>query len=61
MADVDDLTRVLACVNTALAYFKLSDDKADGEARGALRFLYNRGYKKVAKKHLMIDFQRARI
>lgn len=51
MADVDDLTRVLACVNTALAYFKLSDDKADGEARGALRFLYNRGYKKVAKKH----------
>lgn len=51
MAATDDITRKLACVNTALAYHKLCDDKRDGEARGALRFLYARGYKKVLKKY----------
>ena len=51
MTAEDDVTRVLACMNTALAWHKLSDDKADGEARGALRFLYSRGYKKVLQKH----------
>lgn len=50
MAAVDDITRMLACVNTALAYHKLCDDKRDGDARGVLRFLYSRGYKKVLKK-----------
>ena len=51
MTAEDDVTRVLASMNTALAWHKLSDDKADGEARGALRFLYSRGYKKVLQKH----------
>ena len=51
MTQEDDVTRVLACVNTALAYHKLSDDRQDGDARGALRFLYSRGYKKVLAKH----------
>ena len=51
MTEKDEITSVLACANTALAYFKLSDDKADKDARGALRFLYNGGYKKVVKKH----------
>ena len=51
MADTDETTRLLACVNTALAYFKLEDDRRDGEARGALRFLYKKGYKKVLAKH----------
>lgn len=51
MTEKDEITSVLACANTALAYFKLSDDKADKDARGALRFLYNGGYKRVVKKH----------
>lgn len=51
MADVDDITRLLACVNTALAYFKLDDDRRDKEARGVLRFLYKRGYRRVLSKH----------
>ena len=51
MTEKDEITGILACANTALAYFKLSDDKADKEARGALRFLYSGGYKKVLKKH----------
>ena len=55
MAAVDDITRLLACINTALAYQKLCDDKRDGEARGVLRFLYARGYKKVLKKYPRIS------
>ncbi len=51
MAAVDEVTRLLACVNTALAYHKLSDDRQDGDRRGALRFLYNRGYRRVLRKH----------
>ena len=51
MTERDEVTRLLACVNTALAYQKFSDDKADGEARGVLRFLYSKGYKRALKKH----------
>lgn len=51
IAAVDETTIALGCVNTALAYFKLCDDKADGEARGALRHLYKKGYKRVVKRH----------
>jgi len=51
MAAVDETTVALGCVNTALAYFKLCDDKADGEKRGILRHLYKAGYKRALKRH----------
>lgn len=51
IAAVDDTAIALGCVNTALAYFKLCDDKADGEKRGVLRHLYKSGYKRVLKCH----------
>lgn len=51
IAEVDETTVALGCVNTALAYFKLCDDKADGETRGALRHLYKRGFKRAQKKY----------
>lgn len=51
MTECDEITAALACVNTALAYNKLSDDKKDGDARGALRFLFGRGYKRALNKH----------
>jgi len=50
IAAVDATTVSLGCVNTALAYFKLCDDKADGDKRGILRHLYKKGYKKVLKR-----------
>ena len=51
IAEVDETTVMLGCINTALAYYKLCDDKADGDRKGVLRHLYKRGYKRAAKKH----------
>ncbi len=51
MAVPDDTSLALACMNTALSYYKLCDDAQDGDKRGILRYLYKRGYKKVLKKH----------
>ncbi len=50
IAAVDETTVALGCVNTALAYFKFCDDKADGDKKGVLRHLYKKGYKKASKK-----------
>lgn len=51
IAKVDDITVAIGCVNTVLAYYKLCDDKADGDKRGVLRHLYKRGYKRALKRH----------
>lgn len=51
MTAVDDITVAIGCVNTLLAYYKLCDDKADGDKRGILRHLYKKGFKKAVKKH----------
>lgn len=51
VAAPDGLTVSLGCVNTILAYYKLCDDRDDGDGRGALKFLYKRGYKRAAKLH----------
>ena len=51
IARPDDTTVAIGCVNTALAYYKLCDDKADGDKRGVLRHLYKSGFKKTLKKH----------
>lgn len=51
MALPDETTIALGCVNTVLTYFKLLDDKQDGEARGVLRHLYKAGYKRAIKRH----------
>lgn len=51
IAAVDEITVMLGCINTALAYFKLCDDKADGDRKGVLRHLYKKGLKRAAKKH----------
>lgn len=50
----DETSVALGCVNTVLTYFKLCDDKADGDRRGVLRHLYKKGYKKAIKKHPQI-------
>ncbi|MDE7379963.1 MAG: hypothetical protein K2N14_02820 [Clostridia bacterium] len=51
MAEPDDISILLGCVNTALAYYKLLDDKADGDKKGAFAFAYKRGFKRVLKKY----------
>lgn len=51
VARPDDTTIAIGCVNTALTYYKLCDDKTDGEARGVLRHLYKKGFKRTLKRH----------
>lgn len=51
IAKVDDITIAIGCVNTVLAYYKLCDDKADGDGKGVLRHLYKKGCKRALKRH----------
>lgn len=51
MARPDETTVMLGFVNTALAYYKLLDDREDGDARGGFAFLYRRGFRRAVKKH----------
>ena len=51
IAAVDDITVLCGYVNTLLAYYKLLDDKTDGDKRAALRHLYKKGYKRAKKAH----------
>ena len=51
MAVPDETSVLLGCVNTALAYYKLLDDRLDGDKKGLLAFLYRRGFRRAAKKH----------
>lgn len=51
IACADDTTLLLGCINTALAYYKLCDDKADGDKKGILRHLYKKGLKRAVKWH----------
>ena len=51
MAKPDDVSILLGCVNTALAYYKLLDDKQDGDKKGLFAFAYKRGYKRALKRH----------
>lgn len=54
IALADDTAVALGCVNTALAYYKLCDDKADGDRRGVLRHLYKKGFKRALKRQPQI-------
>lgn len=51
MAKPDDISVLLGCINTTLAYYKLCDDKEDGDKKGALRHLYKKGLKRTKKLH----------
>lgn len=51
MTAPDDISVLLGCVNTVLAYYKLLDDRADGDKKGAFAFMYRRGFKRALKRH----------
>ncbi len=54
MASRDEITETMACVNVALAYFKVQDDISD-EGKGKLkRLLLSSGYKAACKKNKRI-------
>lgn len=55
VAAVDETTIALGCVNTVLAYYKLCDDKADGDKKGVLRHLYKKGFKRALKRNPAIN------
>ena len=51
MAEDDDLTRTLACLNTVLAYYKAADDVADERRGRGRRLLLKKGLKRARKQH----------
>ncbi len=51
MAVPDETSVLLGCVNTALAYYKLLDDRSDGDKKGIFAFLYKSGYRRALKRH----------
>ncbi len=51
MVVVDGLTEVVACINTVLTYYKLTDDIADEKKGGVRRAFFARGFKKAKKRH----------
>jgi hypothetical protein len=51
MAEPDDMSVLLGCINTALAYYKLLDDKLDKDKKGMFAFLYKKGYKRTLNSH----------
>lgn len=55
MAIPDDISLLLGCVNTVLAYYKLLDDRADGDKKGVFAFMYKRGFKKALKRHPEVE------
>lgn len=58
----DELTDVLACVNTALTYYKLTDDILDENKGRMKRLWFASGMKKVQKAHPTVaDIVRTRM
>ena len=51
MAEVDELTRQLGALNTALVYFKYTDDIADGDRGRGKRLWFKKGYRRVKKAY----------
>lgn len=51
IAVVDDLTKQLGALNTALVYYKLTDDIADGEHGKARRVWFRKGMKRARAEY----------
>ena len=51
MAETDELTRQLGALNTALVYFKYTDDIEDGDRGRGKRLWFKKGYKRVQKRY----------
>ncbi len=49
MASVDEMTRQLGALNTALVYYKYTDDIADGDRGRGKRLWFKKGFRRVKK------------
>ena len=55
MAEVDELTRRLGALNTALVYYKYTDDIQDGDKGRGKRLWFKRGFQKVKQTYPEIE------
>ena len=55
MAAVDELTRRLGALNTVLAYYKYTDDIADGDRGRGKRLWFKKGFRLAKKKYPEIE------
>lgn len=55
MAEVDELTRQLGALNTALVYYKYTDDIQDGDRGRGKRLWLKGGFEKVKKKYPEVE------
>ncbi len=55
IAGDDEITRIVACVNTILTYYKLSDDVEDEKKGKTTRALFKKGYKRAKKLYPETD------
>ena len=51
MANVDELTRKLGALNTALVYYKYTDDIMDGDRGRGKRLWFKKGFRRVKKAY----------
>ena len=51
MANVDEITRKLGALNTLLAYYKYTDDIADGDGGRGKRLFFKKGFKRAKKRY----------
>lgn len=55
MAEVDELTRQIGALNTALVYYKYTDDIQDGDRGRGKRLWFKKGMKRVKAKYPEIE------
>lgn len=55
MAEVDELTCQLGALNTILAYYKYTDDIADGDKGRGKRLWFQKGFKRAKKAYPKIE------
>ena len=55
MAETDELTRKLGALNTALVYYKYTDDIADGDRGRGKRFWFKKGFKRLKRAYPEIE------
>ena len=55
MAKVDELTRMLGALNTVLAYYKYTDDIADGDKGKGKRLWFQKGFKRAKRKYPEVE------
>lgn len=55
MAEVDELTRQLGALNTALVYYKYTDDIADGDRGRGKRLWFKKGFRRMKKAYPEVE------